>query len=49
MTYDPLVDLIHNAEDACTTCGLISKADALRNLETVLRKNPVATSARHGD
>jgi hypothetical protein len=41
MTYDPLVDLIHVAEEACNTCGLISKADALKNLQTVLRRNPV--------
>ena len=41
MTYDPLVELIHVAEKACTTCGLMSKADALRNLQTVLRRNPV--------
>lgn len=41
MTYDPLVDLIHAAEEACSTCGLISKAAALRNLQTVLRRNPV--------
>jgi hypothetical protein len=33
MTYDPLVDLIHEAEEACTTCGLISKAVALKNLQ----------------
>jgi predicted transcriptional regulator len=41
MTYDPLVDLIHAAEEACTAYGLISKADALKNLQTVLRRNPI--------
>jgi len=25
--------LIHTAEEACTTCGLISKAEALKNLQ----------------
>jgi hypothetical protein len=34
MTYDPLAELIHTAEEACTSCGLISKAE-------VLRRNPV--------
>ena len=41
MTYDPLVELIHAAEEACTSCGLMSKAEALRNLQTVLRRNPI--------
>jgi hypothetical protein len=41
MTYDPLIDLINAAEEACATCGLISKANALKNPQTVLRKNPV--------
>jgi len=41
MTYDPLIELIHAAEEACSTCGLISKADALKKLQTVLRRNPV--------
>jgi hypothetical protein len=41
MTYDPLVELIHAAEEACIKCGLISKANALKNLQAVLRRNPV--------
>jgi hypothetical protein len=41
MNYDALVDLIHVAEEACTTCELHSKALALRNLQTVLRRDPI--------
>jgi hypothetical protein len=32
---------MHAAKEACIKCGLISKADALKNLQTVLRRIPV--------
>ena len=49
MNYDALVDLIHIAEEACTSCELHSKAVALKNLQTVLRKNPIISQhLQHG-
>jgi hypothetical protein len=36
MPYDALVDLLHTAEQSCEAMGQLSKAIALRNLQTVL-------------
>ena len=35
--YDPLVEILQVAEESCESLGRISKASALRNLQTVLR------------
>jgi hypothetical protein len=38
MPYDALADLLHTAEQSCEAMGQLSKAIALRNLQTVLRQ-----------
>jgi hypothetical protein len=39
MGYDALVDLLQTAEQSCEAMGQMSKAVALRNLQTVLRED----------
>jgi hypothetical protein len=37
--YDPLVDLLHTAEQSCEAMGQPSKVVALQNLQVVLRED----------
>ena len=39
--YDPLVEILHVAEESCESLGQIGKSAALRNLQTVLRADQV--------
>ena len=40
MDYDPLADLLEVAAESCEETGKPSKANALRNLQKVLRADP---------
>ena len=35
--YDPLVEILHVAEQSCELLGQVGKSDALRNLQAVLK------------
>lgn len=40
MDYDPLADLFDVAAESCEDLGKISKAQMLRNLQSVLKEEP---------
>jgi hypothetical protein len=40
MDYDPLADLLEVAAESCEDMGKISKAQMLRNSQSVLKKEP---------
>jgi len=38
--YDPLVEVLHVAEESCESLGQIGKSAALRSIQAVLRSDP---------